>query len=167
MSLDIAIEALKSSHDREAFSCGVYPLDRYLRQQAGQDVKRRLGNCFIALDRNTGDIAAYYTLCASSVPVDSLPEAETRRLPYYRILPAVLIGRLAVDRRYQGRQVGAAMIFDAIQRSAGADPAAFTLLVDAKDERAAAFYRKHGFTPFASQPQSLFLPMATALKLLT
>jgi GNAT superfamily N-acetyltransferase len=84
---------------------------------------------------------------------------ERRRLPRYPILPAVLIGRLAVDTRYQGRQIGSALIIDALRRSARAAPASFGLIVDAKDDQAAAFYRRHGFV------SSLFLPIATALKL--
>jgi ribosomal protein S18 acetylase RimI-like enzyme len=162
---DLLIEPLNPSHDRQAFSCGVTALDRYFREQASQDVKRRIGNCFVALDRNTDDVAGYYTLAASSIPLDALPETDTRRLPRYGVLPATLIGRLAVDSRHQGRQIGSALIVDALQRSLQAAPASFTLLVDAKDEHAAAFYRRYGFIPLASRPLSLFLPMGTALKL--
>jgi len=90
---------------------------------------------------------------------------ERRRLPRYPILPAVLIGRLAVDTRYQGRQIGSALIIDALRRSARAAPASFGLIVDAKDDQAAAFYRRHGFVSFQSRPLSLFLPIATALRL--
>lgn len=165
MSLALAIEPLNPTHDRRAFNCGVVALDRYFREQASQDVKRRLCNCFVATDRDTGVIAAYYTLAASSVPIAALPEADTKRLPRYPLLPATLIGRLAVDNAYQGRQIGSALIVDALRRSAQAAPASFTLLVDAKDDRAVAFYRKHGFIPLASRPISLFLPIATALKL--
>jgi ribosomal protein S18 acetylase RimI-like enzyme len=152
-------------HDRRGFDCGVPALDRYVREQASQDVKRRLGNCFVAADRETGAVAAFYTLAASSIPMDALPEDQTRRLPRYPLLPATLIGRLAVDRSYQGRQIGAALLFDAAQRSARADPASFTLLVDAKDETAVAFYQRHGFIPLVSRHLSLFLPIATAMKL--
>lgn len=166
MSLSVVIEALNTSHDRRVFDCGVPALDRYLREQASQDVKRRLSNCFVALDQTDGKLAAFYTLAASSIPIASLPEEDTRRLPHYPLLPAVLIGRLAVDLRYRGRQLGAALLADAIRRSAQAAPASFTLLVDAKDESAAAFYRKHGFIPLASRSLSLFLPIATALKLM-
>lgn len=166
MSFGIKIEPLGATHDRRGFDCGVPALDRYVREQASQDVKRRLGNCFVAADRETGAVAAFYTLAASSIPLDALPEDQTRRLPRYPLLPATLIGRLAVDRRYQGRQIGAALLFDAAQRSARADPASFTLLVDAKDEKAAAFYQRHGFVPLASRHLSLFLPIATAMKLL-
>lgn len=165
MSPQFLIEPLNPSHDRKAFACGTVALDRYLQEQAGQDVKRRVGNCFVAAVKDRPDIAGYYTLAASSIPVDSLPEADTKRLPRYRVLPATLIGRLAVDRRYHGRQIGSALIVDALHRSLRAAPASFTLLVDAKDESAAGFYRRFGFMPLASRPLSLFLPMGTALKL--
>jgi GNAT superfamily N-acetyltransferase len=165
VSLSVAIEALNQSHDRKAFSCGVPALDRYLSEQASQDVKRRIGNCFVAVDRDAGTIAAYYTLAAASLPFTSLPEAETKRLPRYPVLPATLIGRLAVDLRYQGNGLGSALIADALHRSMRAEPASFSLLVDAKDGNAVAFYRKHGFMPLNSRPQSLFLPISTALKL--
>jgi GNAT superfamily N-acetyltransferase len=165
VSLSVAIEALNPSHDRKAFSCGVPALDRYLSEQASQDVKRRIGNCFIAVDSGTGAIAAYYTLSAASLPFSSLPEMEAKRLPHYPVLPATLIGRLAVDLRYQSRGMGSALIADALHRSIRAAPASFSLLVDAKDGNAAAFYRKHGFMPLNSRPQSLFLPIGTALKL--
>ncbi len=165
MSLSVAIEALNPSHDRRAFSCGVPVLDRYLSERASQDVKRRIGNCFVAVDRDAGAIAGYYTLSAASLPFSSFPEDETRRLPHYPVLPATLIGRLAVDLRYRGVGLGSALIVDALHRSIRAAPASFSLLVDAKDGNAAAFYRKHGFIPLTDRPQSLFLPMATALKL--
>jgi ribosomal protein S18 acetylase RimI-like enzyme len=162
---DLVIEPLGPNHDRQAFSCGVAALDRYFREQASQDVKRRLGNCFVAVHRADRAVAGYYTLAASSIPLDALPESETRRVPRYPVLPATLIGRLAVGSRYQGRQIGAALVVDALHRSLQAAPASFTLLVDAKDEQAAAFYRRHGFVALASRPLSLFLPMGTALKL--
>ncbi len=165
MTFVVVIEPLAPTHDRQAFGCGVPALDRYIREQAGQDVRRRISNCFVAVEQDTGVLAAYYTLAAASILVTSLPEEETKRLPRYPVLPATLIGRLAVDSRYQGRKLGAALIIDAVRRSARADPAAFTLLVDAKDEAAITFYRRHGFMSLAGRPATLFLPVATALKL--
>ena len=87
---------------------------------------------------------------------------ETRRLPRYPTLPAVRIGRLAVDERFQGRGLGAALLMDAAARTMRTDAAAFTLLVDAKNDRAVAFYQRYGFRTLASQPRTLFLPLATA-----
>lgn len=160
------IEALNTDHDRAGFSCGVEPLDRYLKTQARQDMRRRVSNCFVALPDGTTTIAGFYTLAAASIPVHDLPDGETRRLPRYPVLPAALIGRLAVDREFRSRQLGAAILFDAILRALRADPAVLTVIVDAKDEAAAAFYRRHGFEAFASRPSSLFLPVETAAELL-
>ena len=91
MTFAVIIEPLSAAHDRDGFTCGVSALDRYLREQASQDVRRRIGNCFVAIDHETRAIAGYYTLAASSVPVAELPDTETRRLPRYPVLPATLI----------------------------------------------------------------------------
>jgi ribosomal protein S18 acetylase RimI-like enzyme len=80
-------------------------------------------------------------------------------------VPAVRIGRLAVDQRFQGRGLGAALLADAATRALRADAAAFTLLVDAKNDSAVAFYERFGFRTLASQPRTLFLPLATAQKM--
>lgn len=166
MTTSFVIRPLAPERDRSAFSCGVEALDHYLQRQASQDVRRHISNCFVASPAGGATIAGYHTLAAASVPVLDLPDAETKRLPRYPVLPAVLIGRLAVDRQYRGRSLGAALLFDAIQRAVRAEAAVFTLIVDAKDGNAAAFYQHFGFTPFLSRPMSFFLPVATAMKLL-
>ena len=162
MTAAFTIEPLSAAHHRKAFSCGVAPLDRYLHELAAQDVKRRISNCFVARD-DAGTIAAYYTFAATSLPLTNLPTELTKRLPRYALLPAGLIGRLAVDQRFRGQGLGGALIMDATRRGSGADPAIFALVVDAKDGTAVGFYRHLGFLPFASRPMSLFLPIATAL----
>ncbi len=166
MTLQFAIELLAVTHDRAQFKSGVEALDRYLREQASQDVRRRVSNCFVALDTSSGRIAGYYTLAATSIPVTELPVAETKRLPRYPVLPATLVGRLAVDINFRGQRLGAALVADAVRRTAHADAASFTLLVDAKEDGAANFYRHLGFAVLPSRPNSLFLPIATALKAL-
>jgi ribosomal protein S18 acetylase RimI-like enzyme len=138
-------------------------LDRYLHELATQDIRRRISNCFVACDAS-GVIAAYYTFAASSLPLTGLPPEEVKRLPRYGVLPAGLIGRLAVDQRFRGRRLGSALVIDAVRRAAGADPAIFALVVDAKDMAAVAFYENLGFRRFVSRPMSLYLPIATALK---
>lgn len=165
MTGSFRIEALGSMHHRTDFSSGVEPLDRYLRELVTQDVKRRLSNCFVALEE-TGVVAGYYTLAATSLPMTELSEEEARRLPRYAVLPAGLIGRLAVDQAFQGRRLGSALIMDAAVRAAHAETAIFALVVDAKDEAAVSFYQHHGFRRFTSKPASLFLPVATALRAL-
>jgi ribosomal protein S18 acetylase RimI-like enzyme len=157
-------EALGQQHDRTKFHCGEEPLDRYFQTQATQDIRRHIANCFVAVEVLSGVVAAYYTLSASSIPVVDLPPEETKRLPRYPTLPAVRIGRLAVDQRFQGRGLGGAMLMNAAHRSLQSDAAAYTLLVDAKNDRAVAFYQHHGFRTLTSQPRTLFLPLAVAQK---
>jgi ribosomal protein S18 acetylase RimI-like enzyme len=159
------IEALSSAHKRTGFSSGVEPLDRYFRELVTQDVKRKVSNCFVALDA-AGVIAGYYTFAAASLPLTELSADEKHRLPRYALLPAGLIGRLAVDQKYQGQRLGGALIMDAAARAARAEPAIFALIVDAKNDSAVTFYQHHGFRRFASRPASLFLPIATALQAL-
>lgn len=157
------IEALSPTHDRKSFASGSEPLDRYFREFATQDAKRRISNCFVALDAG-GTVAGYYTFAATSLPVTEIPDDQAKRLPRYPLLPAGLIGRLAVDQRFRGQGLGGALIFDAALRAARADSAIYALLVDAKDDTAAAFYQHLQFRSFASRPLTLFLPIATILK---
>lgn len=152
---------LAGLHDRRGFSCGTEALDRYFHEQVSQDVRRRVTNCFVATD-DDGAVAGYYTFASASIPVTEIPAEETKRLPRYPVLPAALIGRLAVATKYAGQGLGGALIVDAIVRAMRAEPAILTMIVDAKDERAGRFYRHHGFRPFASRPLSLYLPLAEA-----
>ena len=165
MSDSFRIELL-AGQDRAGFTSGVEPLDRYLKAQAGQDMRRRVSNCFVAVPDGAATVAGFYTLAAASIPVHDLPDDQTRRLPRYPVLPAALIGRLAVDQGFSGKQLGATLLFDAMLRALRAEPAVLTVIVDAKDDAAAAFYRHHGFQPFAARPSSLYLPVDTAAKLL-
>jgi len=159
----LVTEPLGPHHDRASFSCGDEHLDRYLATQARQDVRRKIANCFVACDEGSTVIAGYYTLSAASMSLDELGDALKRRLPRYQNVPAALIGRLGVDRRFQGRGLGSALLIDAAERAAHSDTAVYALLVEAKDDQAAAFYRKHEFTQFTDRPKTLFLPLATAL----
>jgi GNAT superfamily N-acetyltransferase len=124
-----------------------------------------VSHCFVALDDH-GTIAGYDTFAATSLPLMELPAETAKLLPRYELMPAGLIGRLAVDRKFQGKRLGGALIMDAAARAARSDPAIFALLVDAKDKVAVAFYQRHGFLRFASKPASLFLPIAVALEAL-
>nr|WP_299501540.1 GNAT family N-acetyltransferase [uncultured Rhizobium sp.] len=165
MTAAVRIEPLGSQHDRKAFACGVEALDRYFRELVTQDVKRRVSNCFVAVGQN-GEIVGYYTFAATGVALGDLPSALAKKLPRYPLAPAALIGRLAISTNHQGRNIGGALVIDAVLRASRADPAVFAILVDAKDVRAAAFYEHLGFQRLASRPRSLFLPIATALKAL-
>ena len=111
-------------------------------------------------------MAAYYTIAATSVALVDLPGDEAKRLPRYPTVPAVRIGRLAVDERFQGRGLGGALLIDATRRTLQAAPAVYALVVDAKNDQAVAFYQRYLFRPMIDQPRTLFLPLATAQKAL-
>jgi ribosomal protein S18 acetylase RimI-like enzyme len=159
-------ETLVDGHDRAAFSCGDDALDRYFQTQVTQDIRRRITNCFVVVEVATGRVAAYYTLSAASVPLLDLPPDETKRLPRYPTLPAVRIGRLAVDQRFQRRGLGELMLMNAVHRTLQDAAAAYALLVDAKNDQAVAFYQRYGFRPVVDRPRTLFLALATAQKTL-
>lgn len=155
------LERLHSLHDRTAFNSGSEALDTYFRQQVAQDVRRRVTACYVALTHEQG-IAGYYTLASAALLLSELPSSIGKKLPRYPSVPAVRMGRLAVDQDFKGRGLGGALLADALDRALRAEIAAYAFIVDAKDETAAAFYRHHGFTALPSQPMTLFLPLATA-----
>ncbi len=153
------ITLLDPTVERMQFCSGSEPLDRYFHDQVTQDMRRRVTSCFVALDE-TGRVGGFYTLAATGILLNELPASVTKRLPRYPLIPAVRMGRLAVDRAVRGRGLGAALLADALVRSSTSEIAAFALVVDAKDETATAFYEHHGFVRFASQPRSLFMALA-------
>jgi GNAT superfamily N-acetyltransferase len=153
--------ALLGSHDRSNFKCGVEPLDRYLRQQASQDMRRSVSNCFVALEPDDR-IVAYYTFAAANVLASDLPAEIIKKLPRYPYLPAALIGRLAVDLNFQRQRLGEALIVDAAKRARQSAPAVYALLVDAKNRDAEQFYLRLGFRALNRLGSRLFLPLATA-----
>jgi ribosomal protein S18 acetylase RimI-like enzyme len=165
LSVGFALQKLTPAHHRSFFSCGEEPLDRYFQSQVTQDARRRIANCFIAVETATDRVAAFYTISAAGIATVDLPQDEVKRLPRYPSLPAIRIGRLAVDRAFQGKGLGAAMLADAAHRAMQMEAAVFTLLVDAKSDAAVAFYRRYGFRPLETAPRSLFLSLGTAAKI--
>ncbi|WP_114394456.1 GNAT family N-acetyltransferase [Oleisolibacter albus] len=154
----LRVEPLAPRHDRTQFRCGVDALDRYFRLQAGQDARKHLAAPFVLID-DADRICGFYTLSAFSVSPSDLPQALIRRLPRYPLIPATLLGRLAIDGQCRGRGLGRFLLADALHRVLRSEIASFAIIVDAKDAAAAAFYRREGFHPFADHPDRLFLPM--------
>ncbi|MEO7646859.1 MAG: GNAT family N-acetyltransferase, partial [Gemmatimonadaceae bacterium] len=145
---DLTIEALASHHDRAGFSCGIDSLDRYLRIQAGQDVRRKTNGVFVLVEPDKpGVVVGYYTLCATALAQGAVPVEARKHLPRYPLVSATLVGRLAVSEARQGVGLGALLLADAVRRafaSAGTVGSSM-LVVDAVNERAAAFYEGFGF----------------------
>jgi predicted GNAT family N-acyltransferase len=164
----ITVEPLGRQHDRTAFHCGADALDRYLKQQARQDADKRVAAPFVAVNPPNTRVLGYYTLSASVVTLTDLPDELTRKLPRYPQLPVTLLGRLAVDQSARVQRLGEHLLLDALHRSlTHADEiAAMAVVVDAKDENAASFYRHYGFIPLQAQPKRLFVPMRVVAQLL-
>lgn len=157
------IALLNAEHDRTAFNSGSKPLDIYLRQQVTQDSRRRITACFVALDVDNR-IAGYYTLASASLLLSELPADIGKKLPRYPSVPAVRLGRLAVDQNFQGQGLGGALLADALDRAIRSEIAAYAMVVNAKDDRAAMFYHHHGFIILPTAKMTLFLPLASVPK---
>lgn len=155
-------EPLASCHDRAGFTCGVAALDDYLRRQASQDVRRHVAAVFVMVDvGDPGTVLGYYTLASYAVETRGLPEEVAKKLPRYPTTPATLIGRLARAENRPG--LGSVLLADALRRTlASTDQvASAVVVVEAKDDSAATFYRRHGFLAFPQEKRKLFLPMKT------
>jgi ribosomal protein S18 acetylase RimI-like enzyme len=133
-----------TGQDRSRFVSGSDALDRYFREGVGQDIRRRLARCFIAI-ASDDEIAGFYTLAATSISLSQIKSDRARKLPRYPEVPSALLGRLAVARSHQGRNVGGFLVADALMRAAQSDIAAHLMIVDAKDEAAARFYEHLDF----------------------
>jgi GNAT superfamily N-acetyltransferase len=138
-----------AKHDRRTFDCGVAVLNDYLRERAGQDMRRHAAGCWVitANDR-PNEVLGFYTLSPESIFLADLPElskAARQRIPRYTKLGAVLLGRLAVAKTSQSKGLGQHLLYDAFHRAYGAEIPAALLVTDPKDENAERFYTKHGF----------------------
>lgn len=150
--------------DRSGFQSDSEPLDRYFRTQVGQDIRRRVAACYIAIHTASNTVAGYYTLSAADIPVTDAPEDMTKRLPRYPTIPAARLGRLAIDKQFRGMGLGGALLYDAVQRVGRSEVAMHAMIVEAKDDAAEAFYRHHGFALYGSAPGLLIAPLKRLLK---
>ena len=154
------IRPLDSSLDVGTFNSGSLPLDQYIRRYASQDVRKNVARAFVVTpDDRPEQLAGFYTLSAGSVNCSDLPQALARKLPRYPV-PVALIGRLAVDTQFRGKGLGAILLADACHKvvQASAVLAVAGIVVDAKDQLAAAFYSHFGFIPLPGRPDRLLLP---------
>ena len=158
---NLVITPLNPAHDRAAFQCGVEALDRYLKKQAKQDIKRRISRVFVALmPDNPKTVIAYYTLSTLSIELNQLPDKLARKLPKHPV-PAALIGRPAISSAAQGQGFGKLLLADAIKRTlaVGDQIAIYAMVVDAISDSAKEFYEQFGFTRLSDDSSRLFLPL--------
>ncbi|MCA9395368.1 MAG: GNAT family N-acetyltransferase [Candidatus Omnitrophica bacterium] len=157
-------EPLHKRHDRKSFSCIEPVLNDYLHKYARLDMERKETAVFVHCDED-GRVRGYYTLSALHVPREDFSAEVLKKLKLspYKLKPATLLGRLAVDQRCAGRGLGPRLLIDALRRSyyQSEQIGSMAVVVDALHEKAAGFYLKFGFIPFPDQPLRLFLPMKT------
>ena len=163
-------EPISKSHDRKSFDCGEASMNEFFQRFARQSHESGAAKTFLTVESvHSMSILGFYSLSAFTLAIEDVPEVVARKLPRYDVIPAALIGRLARDERARGRGVGELLLADAVRRilSAGRSLAVFAIIVDAKDERALAFYESFGFQPFPARPRRLFLPTSTAAQAFT
>jgi len=160
------IEPLARGHDRAAFTCGVAPLDEYLKKYARQNADLDYGRTFVLVREGESRIFGYYTLSAGAIAREHLPLEEAPRLPKYPV-PVAHLGRLARDREVGGKGLGSVLLADALRRAyrVSKDLALYAVDAVAKDARAKAFYVDHGFHELRDDPLHVFLSMKTIAKL--
>jgi GNAT superfamily N-acetyltransferase len=142
------IELLGKKHNRKDFNCGKELLNNYLKNKAGQDVKRKLSACFVMTEKETNVIQGYYTLSNNSIPLNNFSEQIQKKLPKsYTSIPTTLLGRLAIDTKFQRKGIGKILLIDALKRSyeISKEIGSFGIVVDPIDEEAEKFYKKYDF----------------------
>lgn len=155
----LRIELLDGHAGRDGFDCGVGALNDFLARQAGQQQRKGFGKTYVALADGDEAIAGFVTLSAGQVVTTDL--SPQLRLPRYPV-PILRIGRLAVDRRFQRQGVGQELLAFALRVALDFSDRVglYAVAVDAKDERAAGFYRRLGFRPTLDDPLRLYLPLS-------
>ena len=154
----------KRKHDRAAFSCEQEALDRYLKERATQEIKKRVAAVYV-LTPDGKTIAGYYTLSQYAIEAGELPPelVQQLHLPRYDKLPATLLGRLARSKQFKGHGLGELLLMGALQKALAhsRNIASVAVVVDAIDGNAHAFYRRYGFIDIPDHPNRLFIPMKT------
>jgi hypothetical protein len=159
------IEPFGAQHDRQSFCCGNEALDLYFKERVRKEIEAGVAAAFVMADGPS--VLGYYTLSAHSIERSALPEAVVKRLklPKYPLIPATLMGRLAVDLKHQGQRLGEILLMDGLERSSlhSSHVASFAVVVDAK-ENAVEFYRRYGFLQLPPGTR-MFIPMGTVKQL--
>lgn len=156
-------EPLNSKHNKESFSCGKVLLDNYFLKQAKQDIKRKLSACFVLVDKEANRISGYYTLSSNSISQNLIPDSFKKNLPKsYLSIPTILLGRLAIDKDYQGKGLGKILLIDSLKRCFDTSDSlgVFAVIVDPLDMEAERFYDKYGFIKLPDS-KKMFIPMKT------
>ncbi len=169
-SPSVYVSAIEAADAKSGFSCGTHALDDYFARHAVANDARGIGRAYV-LRRSEDDstelpaVLGYFTLSMAVAESALVAQASHQKLPKYP-MPVALIGRLAVDRRAQGRRLGEKILMSALEMIVDASRlvGCTGVIVDAKDERAESFYGKYDFVVVSDPnwPKRMFLPIATA-----
>ena len=156
----IAVQLLGAEHRREGFDCGDAALNDFLLRQAGQQQRRGFGKTYVALADDGVSVIGFVTVSAGQVATSAL--SSQAKLPRYPA-PVLRIGRLAVDGRHQGKGVGQDLLAFALRLAVKFSQRVglYAVVVDAKHDKAKAFYVKLGFIVCVDNLLCLYLPVAT------
>ena len=151
-------QPLRPDHDLSDFDSGTPQLDDRLRRRAARNEAAGASRTYVVCTDNR--VVAYYSLANGGVELAQAPGRVRRNMP--DPIPVMVLGRLAVDRRWQGQGLGRGLLRDAVLRSLKAAEIAGirAILVHAIDDNAAAFYRRNGFMPSPIDPLVLMMPMS-------
>jgi GNAT superfamily N-acetyltransferase len=151
----------KTLHNAKSFNCGNDALNQFIHQYAIQQQKKRVGRTFVAINEDN-EVLGFHTLSAGSVRYEDAPMSLVQGLPKYPI-PTTILGRLAVHKSQQGKGLGGLLLKDALLRvlEASQNLGIVAILVDAKNEKAANFYKHYGFIAFENRPYTLFMHLET------
>jgi GNAT superfamily N-acetyltransferase len=161
----LRIEPISKTHNRDDFDCGEAVLNDYLRRHARQNHDDNIARAFVALDEDNR-VLGYYCISTAEVAFADLPSEYTRRIPKYPV-PAVRIGKFAVDKTIQGEGLADRLLIDALQRilSVAGGIGVNIVLVDALDENAKNFWLHYEFLELPGHENNLFLPLQTIAQL--
>jgi GNAT superfamily N-acetyltransferase len=162
-SLEWREEGLTRRHDRAGFDCGVPALNEYLERYARQNHESGGAKTFVAVAPETpAMVLGYYTISPGALAFARAPAAITRKLGRYEV-PVFRLGRLAVSLAAQGRGLGGDLLLAAGERALAVaqEVGGVALAIDAKDERAAAWYERFGALRLLDDPLRLVLPLET------
>ena len=160
MGMFLPPEPIDAELDTAHFDCGEPALDRWLQRHAVSNQVTGRSRTFVVRSLDDGRIAGFYCLSTAVVEFRDATQRSAQGLPRDEPVPAVLLGRLAVDRKHQGRGLGTALVADAIRRTFGviaANAGVRVMLVQAKDDRVKDFYLRLGFESSPTDPLHLML----------
>ena len=158
-------EPISSEHLLDGFNCGEASLDDWLRKRAVKNQNSDASRCFVICQDRI--VIGYYSLSAGGISHEAAPKSMRRNMP--DPLPVVLLGRLAIDRRYHNQGLGQALLRDAMLRAVhiASDTGVFAILIHALSEAARRFYLSRGFVESPLQPMTLMMTMATVRTILS